>query len=165
GRGAAVAVRWAVAVAAALLVAGSWPYFDVFALAGDRSVDAMHRRLYDGMPGHFWLALLGAPALWARSRRSARDPLVLMCVLDCLVVAFGFAAGHYTYGRILGLALVPFQFALAVELAAPRPWRTGRRVLGVLAAGGACVGFLTVQAGAVVPRSLDPVGFAQPPRW
>ncbi|MEU5278984.1 hypothetical protein AB0G87_21545 [Streptomyces asoensis] len=165
GRGAAAAVRWAVAVAAALLVAGSWPYFDVFALAGDRSVDAMHRRLYDGMPGHFWLALLGAPALWARSRRSARDPLVLMFVLDCTVVAFGFAAGHYTYGRILGLTLVPLQFALAVELAAPRPWRTGRRVLGALAAGGACLGFLTVQAGAVVPRSLDPVGFAQPPRW
>jgi hypothetical protein len=27
------------------------------------------------------------------------------------------------------------------------------------------VGFLTVQAGAVVPRALDPVGFDQPPRW
>ncbi|MDH6629225.1 hypothetical protein M2271_007061 [Streptomyces sp. LBL] len=29
----------------------------------------------------------------------------------------------------------------------------------------ACVDFLTVQAGAVVQRTLDPVGFAQPPRW
>jgi hypothetical protein len=27
------------------------------------------------------------------------------------------------------------------------------------------VGFCTVQAGAVVPRWLDPVGFAQPPHW
>jgi hypothetical protein len=38
-------------------------------------------------------------------------------------------------------------------------------VLGAVAAAGVCVGFLTVQAGAVVPRSLDPVGFEQPPRW
>jgi hypothetical protein len=38
-------------------------------------------------------------------------------------------------------------------------------MLGEIAAVAACVGFVTVQAGAVVPRSLDPVGFAQPPRW
>jgi hypothetical protein len=35
----------------------------------------------------------------------------------------------------------------------------------VTATGCALTGFLTVQAGAVVPRSLDPVGFDQPPRW
>ncbi|MFJ9421680.1 hypothetical protein [Streptomyces sp. NPDC101249] len=214
--------RWALTGAVALLVAGAWPYFDVFALAGDPSVDAMHRRLYDGLGGHFWLAALGLPALWLRAARTARatpsatapgadgvrggrsragdaatgdagtgrvradqvragrvrvlvlagrvrawvrDPLVLLFLLDCLVVAYGWASGHYTYGRIMGLALVPAQFALAVELAAPRPWPGGRRLLGWLAAAGACVGFLTVQAGAVVPRSLDPVGFEQPPRW
>ncbi|MFD9394651.1 hypothetical protein ACFWBB_29115 [Streptomyces sp. NPDC060000] len=161
----AVTARWAVAVAAALPTAAFWPYFDVFALAGNGSVDAMHQRLYDGPAGHFWLALVGVPALWARRRRSARDPLVLMFTLECLVVAYGFVSGHYTYGRILGLTLVPLQFALAVELAAPRPWRTGRRVLGAVAAGAACLGFLTVQAGAVVPRALDPVGFEAPPRW
>ncbi|MFF3937570.1 hypothetical protein [Streptomyces phaeofaciens] len=165
GQRTAVLGRWATTGAVALLVAWSWPYFDVFALAGDGSVDAMHRRLYYSPAGHFWLALLGLPALWARARRSPRDPLVLMFALDCLVVGYGFVSGHYTYGRILGLTLVPAQFALAVELAAPRPWRTRRRVLGVLAAGGACLGLLTVQAGAVVPRALDPVGFDQPPRW
>ncbi|MEU3512139.1 hypothetical protein ABZ733_30500, partial [Streptomyces longwoodensis] len=37
--------------------------------------------------------------------------------------------------------------------------------LGAVAAAAACTGFLTVQAGAVVPRSLDPVGFEQAPRW
>ncbi|MDH6702099.1 hypothetical protein [Streptomyces sp. MAA16] len=198
--------RWALTGAVALLVAAAWQYFDVFALAGDPSVDAMHRRLYDGLGGHFWLAALGLPALWLRARRTARadraggdrgevrpreagsgrlppgrgrvsrigpariwawvrDPLVLLFLLDCLVVAYGWASGHYTYGRILGLTLVPAQFALAVELAAPRPWPARRRVLGWLAAAGACAGFLTVQAGAVVPRSLDPVGFEQPPRW
>ncbi|MBO7939924.1 hypothetical protein JTP77_028980 [Streptomyces sp. S9] len=165
GRWAAVLGRWATTGAAALLVAWSWPYFDVFALAGDGSIDAMHRRLYDGLAGHFWLALLGVPALWARARRSARDPLVLMCVLDVLVVGYGYAGGHYTYGRILGMSLIPAQFALAVELAAPRPWPRARKALAALAAGGACLGLLTVQAGAVVPRSLDPVGFEQPPRW
>ncbi|WP_037675288.1 hypothetical protein [Streptomyces griseus] len=165
GWSAAVAVRWSVVGAVALLVGWGWPYYDVFALAGDGSVDAMHRRLYRDLPGHFWLALLGLPALWLRGRRSARDPLVLLFALHCLVVGYGWVSGHYTYGRILGLALVPTQFALALELAAPRPWRTGRKVLAVVSAAGACLGFLTVQAGAVVPRSLDPVGFEQPPRW
>ncbi|MGW2381093.1 hypothetical protein [Streptomyces sp. NPDC001658] len=165
----AVVGRWAATGAAALPVAVCWPYFDVFALAGNGSVDAMHRTLYLNLGGHFGLALLlGLPALWLRTRGGSgswRDPLVLMFALDCLVVAYGWISGHYTYGRILGLTLVPLQFALAVELAAPRPWPVRRKVLGAAAAVGACVGFLTVQAGAVVPRALDPVGFAQPPRW
>ncbi|MFE1285571.1 hypothetical protein [Streptomyces sp. NPDC058751] len=172
GRRPAVAARWLLAAASAFLVAYAWPYFDVFALTGDRSVDAMHRRLYESMPGHFWLALTGVPALWLRVRRARRsggqwwrDPLVLMFVLECAAVAYGWVSGHYTYGRILGLTLVPLQFALGVELAEPRPWGVWRRVLGGVAAAGALTGFLTVQAGAVVPRRLDPVGFAQPPRW
>ncbi|EGX56026.1 integral membrane protein [Streptomyces zinciresistens K42] len=163
---AAVAARWAVAGATALVLAGAWPYFDVFALAGDGSVDAMHRRLYERLPGQFWLALLGLPALWLRWRRASwRDPLVLLFALDCLLVAYGWVSGRYTYGRILGLTLVPPQFALAVELAAPRPWHLACRALGWAAAVGACVGFLTVQGGAVVPRALDPIGLEQPSRW
>ncbi|MFI2911090.1 hypothetical protein ACG2OD_23025 [Streptomyces sp. PDY-4] len=153
--------RWALTGAVALLTAACWPYFDVFALAGDDSVDAMHRRLYLDLGGQFGLALLGLPALWLRARRTSwRDPLVLMFVLDCLMVAYGWVSGHYTYGRILGLTLVAPQFALAVELAAPRPWPVWRRLLGGAAAAGACAGFLTVQAGAVVPA-----GFEQPPSW
>ncbi|MGV9896201.1 hypothetical protein ACWDVV_18155, partial [Streptomyces tendae] len=157
--------RWALTGAVAVGAAAAWPYFDVFALAGDGSVDAMHRVLYLHLPGEFWLALLGLPALWARGRRSARDPLVLMFALDCAAVAYGWFSGHYTYGRILGLALVPLQFALAVELAAPRPWGRWRAALGWTATAGALLGFLTVHAGAVVPRALDPVGFEQPPQW
>ncbi|MEV5881981.1 hypothetical protein AB0L74_04550 [Streptomyces sp. NPDC052020] len=162
---AALAGRWALAAATAGAAALSWPYFDVLALAGDDSVDAMHRTLYLNLPGQFWLALLGLPALWLRGRHSARDPLVLMFALECAVVAYGWFSGHYTYGRILGLTLVPLQFALAVELAAPRPWGRRRRLLGLAVAAGACAGFLTVHAGAVVPPALDPVGFDQPPRW
>ncbi|MFE6178588.1 hypothetical protein [Streptomyces sp. NPDC056464] len=165
GWGAAVLLRWGVTVGTAVLLAWSWPYFDVFALAGDDSVDGIHRRLYERLFGQFWLALLGLPALWLRWRRGTwRDPLVLLFGLDCLVVAYGWVGGHYTYGRILGLAPVPLQFALAVELAAPRPWGRARRMLGGAAAAGACVGFLTVQGGAVVPRALDPVGLEQPSR-
>lgn len=139
--------RWALTGAVAVGAAAAWPYFDVFALAGDDSVDAMHRVLYLDLPGEFWLALLGLPALWARGRRSRRDPLVLMFALDCAVVAYGWFSGHYTYGRILGLTLVPPQFALAVELAAPRPWGRWRAVLGRAAAAGALLGFLAVHAG------------------
>ncbi|MFF1814793.1 hypothetical protein ACFVXW_37810 [Streptomyces sp. NPDC058251] len=172
GWGLAVVGRWAMAGGTALLAASFWPYFDVLAPTGNHSVDAMHQRLYEGMPGHFWLALIGVPALWLRAWRAKqgeghwwRDPLVLMFVLECLAVAYGWVSGHHTYGAIMGLTLVPPQFALGIELAAPGPWRAGRRLLGGAAAVGACVGFLTVQAGAVVPRALDPVGFDQPPRW
>ncbi|MGV9236695.1 hypothetical protein [Streptomyces nigra] len=162
----AVVARWAVTAGVAVLVAGSWPYYDVFALAGDGSVDAIHRQLYEHLFGQFWLALLGLPALWLRGRRSSwRDPLVLLFVLDCLLVAYGWASGRYTYGRILGLTLVPLQFALAVELAAPRPWGRARRALGLTAAAGACAGLLTVQGGAVLPTALDPLGLEQPSRW
>lgn len=159
--GTAVAGRWAVTGAVALLTAACWPYFDVFAPAGDDSVDALHRRLYLDLGGRFGLALLGLPALWLRARRASwRDPLVLMSVLDCLVVAYGWVSGHYAYGGILGLTLVPSQFALAVELAASRPWPVWRRLLGGAAAAGACAAFLTVHAGAVVPA-----GFERPPDW
>ncbi|MFJ3496547.1 hypothetical protein ACIPPJ_23550 [Streptomyces sp. NPDC086091] len=166
GRCAGKALRWAATGCTALLTAAVWPYFDVLALVGDTRLDASYRRLYDGLAGHVWLALAaGLPALWLRARREgARDPLVLMFALDCLVVAYGWVSGRYAYGWTVGLALVPLQWAVAVELAAPRPWRTGRKVLAALAAGAACAGFLVVHAGAVVPRALDPVGFAQPPR-
>lgn len=160
-----VVVRWAVAGAALLALALLWPYYDVFSLTGDTAMDGMHRRLYEGMAGNSWLALIGLPALVMRARGSARDPLVLMFVLECLVLAYGWASGHYTYARALWAALVPLQFALAVALAAPRPWGHARKVVGGVAVVWACVGFCTVQAGAVVPRSLDPVGFDQPPRW
>lgn len=161
----AVAARWTVTALTAAAVASVWPYYSVFSLVGDESVDWIHRQLYTDMPQRFWLALLGLPALWLRFRRDRGDPLVLMFALDCLVVAYGWFSGHYTYGRILGLTLVPPQFALAVELAAPRTWGWRRGALAGAAALGAGVGFFQLQAGAVVPRALDPIGFDQPPRW
>ncbi|MHC3473889.1 hypothetical protein ACYF6T_35050 [Streptomyces sp. 7R007] len=158
--------RWAVAGAAALAVAVVWPYYDVLSLGGDSGMDWMHRRLYEHLAGNSWLALIGAPALWWRARGTAgRDPLLLMFALESLVLAYGWLSGHYTYGRVLWAVLVPLQFALAVELAAPRPWGAFRKVLGGAAVVWACVGFCTVQGGAVVPRALDPVGLDQPPRW
>ncbi|MFQ3560934.1 hypothetical protein QZN11_29680 [Streptomyces gramineus] len=120
--------------------------------------------LYGGVAGQCWLAvLLGLPALWLRARDTAwRDPLVLLFVLAALPAGYGVRHGT---GELLGAALLAPQCALAVELAAGRPWPVRRRVLGWATAGGVCLGFLTAQAGAVVPRSLDPVGFVQPPRW
>ncbi|MFF1375710.1 hypothetical protein [Streptomyces sp. NPDC058308] len=156
---------WVATAVSAAVVAALWPYYSVFSLVGDESVDWIHRQLYTEMPQRFWLALLGLPALWLRLRRDRRDPLVLMFALECAVVAYGWVSGHYTYGRILGLTLVPPQFALAIELAAPRPWGWRRGALAGAAALGACVGFFQIQAGAVVPRALDPIGFDQPPRW
>jgi hypothetical protein len=160
----AVVLRWALTGAAAVAVAVYWPYFDVFSLVGATLVDEMHRRPYENLAGRYWLALACLPALWLRLRRDRRDPLALMCGAAVAAVAYGWVSGHYTYGRLIGFALIPAQFALAVELTAPRPWTRVRRALAPLAAGAACLGFLTVQAGAVVPRALDPIGFDQPPR-
>lgn len=160
--------RWSLTVVAAVAVAASWPYFDAFSLGSSESaavLDHVHRRLYTHIGGQFWLGLIGVPALWVRWRRSRRDPLVLMFAADCVLVAYGWISGHYTYGRLLGLTLVGPQFALAVELARPGPYGLGRRLLAPVAAGAAALGFFTVQAGAVVPRSMDPVGFDQPPDW
>jgi hypothetical protein len=140
---------------------------------------------YGAVIGQCWLALLGVPALWLRARDAAgaagrdsgrtaplgraarpavvrRDPLVLLFAVQALLAGYGVRHG---FGELLGPALLAPQCALAVELAVERPWPVWRRALGWAAAGGICVGFLTAQAGAVVPRSLDPVGFVQPPRW
>ncbi|MFD5542812.1 hypothetical protein ACFWIJ_34620 [Streptomyces sp. NPDC127079] len=111
----------------------------------------------------------GREAAWWRggggSTREAawRDPLVLLFAAECLVMAGG--GRRHGFGELLGLALLAPQCALAVELTAARPWPGWRRALGWATAGGACLGLLAAQAGAVVPRSVDPVGFVQPPRW
>ncbi|RII19854.1 hypothetical protein DSC45_07575 [Streptomyces sp. YIM 130001] len=160
-----VVARWVLAGATAVLLAALWPYFSVFSLVGDGSADPVHERLYTGFAERYWLSLIGLPALWLRWRRDRRDPLVLMFALDCLIVGYGYLSGHFTYGRVLGAAVIPLQLALAVELAGPRPWARGRRVLAGAAASGALAGLLLVHAGAVVPRAVDPVGFDQPPRW
>lgn len=161
----ALLARWATAAAVTLALALAWPYADVLALAGDRGLDVMHRQLYDRIPERFWLAaVLGVPALFLRARRAGRpwrDPLTLLFLLDCAALAYGWFSGHWTYARLLGPALLPLQLALAVELAAPRPWPRWRKALGGAAVAGAVCGLLTVHAGALVPWSrLD-----QPPRW
>ncbi|MEU9456325.1 hypothetical protein [Streptomyces sp. NPDC048277] len=182
--------RWGLmcAVAAGVVVCGTHARVLPLSSYGAYGAYVPHG-LYNGVVGQCWLALLGVPALWLRARRAAgraswrtarraswptagrasrravwlaawRDPLVLLFALECLIAGYG-----HGFGEVLGLALLAPQCALAVELAAERPWPGWRRALGWAAAGGACLGFLTAQAGAVVPRSVDPVGFAQPPRW
>ncbi|MFD6416492.1 hypothetical protein [Streptomyces sp. NPDC060194] len=156
---------WLVSLGAALLVAVCWPYFHVWELVGDSGVDAIHKALWTKLPEAVCLALVGVPVLAARWRRDRRDPLVLLFVLSCLVVAYGWASGHHTYGRLIGTALLAPQLALAVELTRPRPWPFARAVLAAVTAAAVGWSFLTVQGGAVVPRALDPVGLDQPPRW
>lgn len=160
-----VAGRWAVAGAAALLAALVWPYYDVFALAGDTTVDAVHRRLYTHPWQWYGLAfVLGVPALAWRARRRLRDPLVLMFAADCLLVGYGWLSGHYTYGRVFALLVVPLQFALAVEVAEIPPWTRLRAVLAPVAALALCLG-AAAQIGAVVPQRYLPVTVQHPVRW
>ncbi|MFJ6656202.1 hypothetical protein ACIQNG_07550 [Streptomyces sp. NPDC091377] len=170
---AAVAGRWGLTALTAGAVAWSWPYYVPFGALGEGGVPAVPL-------GACWLALsAGLPALWLRVRRDGwRDPLVLMAgavgaVLVAVmavvaVMAYGWSVGGQVgrgpaVGGLVALALAPLQCAAAVELAAPRPWSAGRRLLGAVAAAGVGAGLLGAQAGAVVPRAWDPVGFPQPP--
>lgn len=160
----AAAARWGAAAAAALAVGLVWPYSDVFALAGDTTVDAVHHRLYTHPWQWYGLALAGLPPLALRARRRPRDPLALMFAADCLLVGYGWVSGHYTYGRVFALLLVPPQFALAVELAAIPPWTRLRAVLAPVTAVALAFGLLA-QIGAVVPQRYLPVTVDHPMRW
>jgi hypothetical protein len=155
---------WTLAAAVAFVLAFAWPYFDVFALAGDTSLDYLHRRLYQHPFTWYGLAAIGLPALLWRARRRPRDPLVVMFALFTVIAGYGWLSGHYVYGRVFALALVPLQFSLAVELAAPRPWPRLRRALVPVTAVAVCCG-LVAQAGAVVPRRFLPVTLEHPRRW
>lgn len=159
-----IAGRWALTGAVAFAVAAWWPYFSVFALAGDPTVDPVHRLLYQHLWAWYGLALAGLPALVRRARRDLFDPLAVMFALGCAIAAYGWFSGHYAYGRIFGLLLVPLQFSLAVELAEAPPWTWRHRLLGLLAAVAACSG-LVAQAGALVPRRYEPVVLQRLPQW
>lgn len=155
----ALAGRWALTGAVALLVGAVWPYFDVAAAAGEPGA---------GIPatgGALWPALLGLPALWLRARRGPRwDPLVLMAVVGGAPALYGWVGGHPGYGGMLWLAAVASVCALAVELAAPRPWPVRRRVLGAAATAGAGAALLGVTAGGLVPGAPGPAVSASS-RW
>ncbi|MBM9508867.1 hypothetical protein [Actinacidiphila acididurans] len=160
-----VAGRWAAACTAALVVALVWPYNDIFSLAGDTTVDAVHRRLYADLWHWYGLAFaLGLPVLALRARRYRRDPLVLMFLADCALVGYGWVSGHYTYGRVFALLVVPLQFGLAVEVAQIPPWTRVRRVLAPLAVIAVLVG-TAAQIGAVVPQRYLPVTLRHPRGW
>ncbi|GAA1903324.1 hypothetical protein [Streptantibioticus ferralitis] len=146
----AVAARWALTVAAAVVLVAVWPYYDVFALAGDTTVDKFHKQLYGRrLISWYGLSLVGVPALWMRFRRHRLDPLPLLWLADIAIATYGWFSGRYTYGRIFGLLLVPPQLALAVELVRARPWNLARRAMAAVAAAAAAIG-LAVQTGAIV---------------
>lgn len=151
------ATGWAVTVGVALLLAALWSYYDVFRLVGDTTVDRFHKQLYGRhLITWYGLSLVGVPALVARWRRDRLDPLPVLYVVDLLIAAYGWFSGHYTYGRIFGLLLLPPQFALAVELTRRRPWSRARRALAAAAALAGCVG-AAVQTAAIVPIPFSPV--------
>ncbi len=165
GWDARVAGRWALTVAVAVAVVLLWPYYDVFSLVGDTTVDRFHKQLYGRrLLTWYGLSLVGVPALAARWRRHRLDPLVVLYALDIAIAAYGWFSGRYTYGRIFGLLLFPPQFALAVELARPRPWTRARRALAAVAAAAACTG-AAVQTGAIVQLPSSPVRFQHLVTW
>jgi hypothetical protein len=126
-------------------------------------LDPTHAALYSDLLARFWLlGLLALPAFALRLRRDPRDPLAWMCAACAAVAVYGWASGHYTYGRVLGLTVLPAQVAVAVEVT-----RAGRgravKALAVVAAAGA--GFVFAQSGAVLPERWTPPETRRLPAW
>lgn len=161
------AAGWALAPLAALALGVGWPYFHVFSLGSASAVlDPTHRPLYVDLVARLWLVgLIGLPVLALRLRRDRRDPLVWMTVAFVGVAAYGWVSGHYTYGRIMALMVLPAQLAVAVELCRPSPRRRLRAAFGGASALAVCLGFLFAQSGAVLPEALLPKYAPHPPRW
>lgn len=148
----------ALSVGVALSAIAAWPYYNVLTLAGAADLDSFHDRLYAGASAKYGLLLIGLPALAARVRRDRFDPLVWLFVLCGAGVAYGWFSRHYTWGRLLPIAALAVQCALAIELAAARPWRWPRRVLATATAGAMGLGLWT-QSGALlylVPAKVLP---------
>ncbi|WP_435245782.1 hypothetical protein [Streptomyces sp. NRRL F-5630] len=158
------AAWWPVPLGAVLAALAWLPWFDVLALgAGSGVLDPPHAALYTGLLGHFWLlGLVALPAFALRLRRDPRDALAWMCAACVAVAGYGWASGHFTYGRVLGLAVLPAQVAVAVEVT-----RAGRgralKGLAVLAAAG--TGFAFAQSGAVLPEKWTPPQTRRLPDW
>ncbi|MER6530960.1 hypothetical protein [Streptomyces sp. NPDC001508] len=108
-----------------LAVLWAWPYYDFFALfSAGADLEAVHRPLYQHLPGRFGLVPLGLVALGLRGWRDRWDPLVIFFVLGAVVFAAGGVSGHYSWGRALPAALIPAQLAAALEAVS-----AGRRAL------------------------------------
>ncbi|MFJ9814283.1 hypothetical protein ACIRU3_03240 [Streptomyces sp. NPDC101151] len=130
--GRALLLRLGTAAAMGVVLLALWPYYDFFALfSAGADLEAIHRPLYEHLPGRFGLVLLGVVALGLRLRRDRRDPLVVFFLLGVLVFAAGGLTGHYSWGRALPAVLIPAQLAAALEVVS-----AGRRTVRV---GWACV--------------------------
>ncbi|MFJ4436737.1 hypothetical protein [Streptomyces sp. NPDC088923] len=158
------AAWWPVPVGG-LLVALAWlPWFDVLMLGADSAVlDPTHAALYTDVLARFWLlGLLALPAFALRLRRDPRDALTWMCAACVAVAAYGWGSGHFTYGRVLGLAVLPAQVAVAVEVT--RAGR-GRALKGLAVVAAAGTGFVFAQSGAVLPEKWTPPQTRRLPEW
>ncbi|CAM5669758.1 hypothetical protein GCM10010329_35350 [Streptomyces spiroverticillatus] len=171
GRDRGILARGAAAAAGAVLPLLLWPYGNVLSVPDSSALDHFHVVAYQAMPERYGLALIAAPVLLRRYRRSRRDPLVLLCLGTAAVTAAGWCTGHYTWGRVLPYLLLGLQCAVAVEVCARWPRARVERIRRTLLAAvlavalplGACA-----QAGAVLyllPADLVPRAFADRVRF
>ena len=116
-------LRLGAGAALMLLVLALWPYYSVFQLSDQATLDSMHHALYRMLPVKVGLAALGLPALYARRRRQRLDPLVLLFAVCALAFGYGYGSGHYSYGRFEPGVMLPLQFALAIEVT--ERWQQG----------------------------------------
>ena len=110
----------AIALGTSIGLALAWPLYPVAELWLQQA-EVVHQGndvMYNQPIRRVWPALLGAPWLVARWRRSARDPLTLLVVALATLIVCGGLVGRWSYGRLIAHAVLLLQVALADACAA-----------------------------------------------
>jgi alpha-1,6-mannosyltransferase len=164
--------RWAalaLIVGASVALAFGWPLFPMRQL-WFAETDLVHQgndAMYaDALP-RIAPALLGLPWLIVRLRRDPRDRLALLALLLAAFIAYGAAAGAWSYGRLLSHLVLVLQVALADACAALEERLDGLRggsVLRHLVAPSLAALLLAASWSRAVRPTLDEAGRGDP-RW
>jgi alpha-1,6-mannosyltransferase len=110
----------ALAVAASLGLALAWPLYPVKELWFGQIafVHEGNDAMYDRPISRMAPALLGVPCLLLRLRRNGRDPLALLFLMLCALVAYGGLSSQWSYGRLISHATLLLHVALGDACAA-----------------------------------------------
>lgn len=102
------------AIAAAVAVALTWPYFPLWTLlTGVSEPNTRNLVMYSQPLMRTFPALLGLPPLFVSARRTGRWDVVAWMGILCVIYAFGFVTGNYIYGRVVFFIVFLLQLELA----------------------------------------------------
>jgi hypothetical protein len=112
------AVLLASIAATSLILALLWPYYPLWSLLAESVVfDPSNRVMYSQPIARMGPALLGIPIVGYRLLKEPRDALGLTFLALIILYGFGAVTREWTYGRVISLAVVILQIAVAAAVA------------------------------------------------